>query len=421
MKKNSIILILLLAAGAVSCTSDDVAERPLGTLWDETSPVEFGIYASDPVSDVSRATSLTAGDVKAASIGVFAFHQGAYGLEDYLDTKQGYTPNFMYNQKLEYQSDKWTYSPIKYWPGSQRDKVSFFAYAPYNEHLGVDGVVTPFNNLMLQDVPPVDGYRLQLGYDHMGPGIEYFISDDPAQGVDLLWGARQGTTPAVSPFDLTRQGTGDRVQLEMKHALSRLDFDVQVWTNAVAATGATNNAIPAGTTVSIRSVSLKGNFAGRGTLRLYDGTWQKDLRSMHDLTFRDDQGQFSTAVHDGLDGEDTKTAAVPLLAGIHTTTATDVKNNYVMVLPDVTFYFEIVYDVTTVDNTNPQNTSVITNTVRSTDLNAGHSGSTDGWYTLRQGCAYMFHLTIGLRTIVFDVQMDDWTHKTQPDIPLPLS
>lgn len=40
-------------------------------------------------------------------------------------------PNFMYNQKVEYKTNKWEYSPVRYWPKNTTDKITFFAYAPY--------------------------------------------------------------------------------------------------------------------------------------------------------------------------------------------------------------------------------------------------------------------------------------------------
>lgn len=42
----------------------------------------------------------------------------------------------MYNQEVTYDktgSGAWTYSPVKYWPNNTDDKVSFFAYAPYDK------------------------------------------------------------------------------------------------------------------------------------------------------------------------------------------------------------------------------------------------------------------------------------------------
>lgn len=49
----------------------------------------------------------------------------------------------MYNQAAEYDSktSAWTYSPIKYWPNRDGDKISFFAYAPYESN-GQSGTKT---------------------------------------------------------------------------------------------------------------------------------------------------------------------------------------------------------------------------------------------------------------------------------------
>ncbi len=85
--------------------------------------------------------------------GVFAYHTGSstYGADGKSTNGGGFTPNFMYNQMVStwdesgHNTNKWFYSPIKYWPngnantspdnaGATADgiqNVSFFAYAPY--------------------------------------------------------------------------------------------------------------------------------------------------------------------------------------------------------------------------------------------------------------------------------------------------
>ena len=61
------------------------------------------------------------------TIGVFAY------LTDGDFDQSTATPGFMFNQKVERAGNgsPWTYSPVKYWSNNTTDRLSFFAYAPY--------------------------------------------------------------------------------------------------------------------------------------------------------------------------------------------------------------------------------------------------------------------------------------------------
>ena len=70
----------------------------------------------------------------------------------------------MYNQLVEKKNGTWQYTPLKYWPNNDSDKISFFAYAPHN----ATGV-TPSN-------------AIQKGY----PSFTYTTPTAEADQVDLL-------------------------------------------------------------------------------------------------------------------------------------------------------------------------------------------------------------------------------------------
>ena len=55
------------------------------------------------------------------------------GQDNFETVKNNVTPSFMHNQMVEYKNGAWTYSPVKYWPNREHDKISFFAYAPYED------------------------------------------------------------------------------------------------------------------------------------------------------------------------------------------------------------------------------------------------------------------------------------------------
>ena len=80
-----------------------------------------------------------------ANMGVYASYtgQGAFGSES--------TPNFMYNQMVTKAGSGWTYNPLKYWPTTQGDQVSFFAYAPYTK--ASNNVIAATSDNAAKDAP----------------------------------------------------------------------------------------------------------------------------------------------------------------------------------------------------------------------------------------------------------------------------
>jgi len=128
-------LTVLLAA---ACSSDD------GLATEEPAAVNFS--ATVPAFQTRSIVSDNAG-LQGVGFGVFAYYTGS---SVWATAETTATPNFMYNQQVQWSEVSpptyaWTYTPVKYWPndnqpadntgatGSQEHNyVSFFAYAPYN-------------------------------------------------------------------------------------------------------------------------------------------------------------------------------------------------------------------------------------------------------------------------------------------------
>ena len=119
-----------------------------------SDPVTFGAYTG--ISATKAVSNTTFGSINtnpllqgSVGFGVFAYYSDG-ATNDYVDTpSSNFYPNFMYNQLVEYDTDHWTYNPIKYWPneynttnaiGADVDKLTFFAYAPYVETVGDEGI-----------------------------------------------------------------------------------------------------------------------------------------------------------------------------------------------------------------------------------------------------------------------------------------
>ena len=120
MRKELFISVLAVTS-LVSCTSSSNGMEELL----KGRAVGFDTY----VSTKGVTTDLEL--LKTEGFGVFAYHHVAVG-----QTEAGWdgtgTPDFMDNQKVTYSSPMWVYNPVKYWPNNSNDRVSFFAYGPYD-------------------------------------------------------------------------------------------------------------------------------------------------------------------------------------------------------------------------------------------------------------------------------------------------
>lgn len=180
------VLLLLSACNA----EDNVEEHLHGNI-----PIGF----SSNVTKMRASTEYTSGtDLK--DIGVFAyFMQGDFNA----DTA---TPNFMYNQCITKQADgSWFYTPIKFWPADDMNKISFFAYAPYTQ----EGNASGDSKLSFQDKGTAKGF----------PVLHYTVSSAEDEQIDLL-----AATPLLNQ---TNKLNGGIVSFKMNHVLTKVAIYVK--------------------------------------------------------------------------------------------------------------------------------------------------------------------------------------------------
>ncbi len=220
MKRCAIAVLLTLFAG-VACNE---IERP----EEKMVPISFSAAVSDGIA--TRATGMIGDDASLQSGGFGVF--GCYtGLHNYSESDAN--SSFMYNQELEWVSGDahWEYSPVKYWPGEEGHKVSFFAYAPYSE---CDGTGC---------IPSCVRYQ-----ETADPWVMYRIAEDPAQQVDLLY-----ATPLL---DQTKMAVNERLEFTFKHALACVGDNVTISTSA--------------TGVTLKEVSIDYTLTAKGRLVLWN-------------------------------------------------------------------------------------------------------------------------------------------------------
>lgn len=121
IRKGAVMLFLLALTG---CSKDEAGN-------DSGAPVPVRFEAGSPEVFKSRSLIESESALQGAGFGVFAYYTGATA---WGDVGSSTTPNFMYNQQETWSSDHWTYTPVKYWPNADGEKVSFFAYAPYTSN-----------------------------------------------------------------------------------------------------------------------------------------------------------------------------------------------------------------------------------------------------------------------------------------------
>lgn len=117
---------LLLAVCTVAC--DTESGLPDTPPEGGDVPVGFSVGVGAPAATRASGELTTA---NLTSMGVFAYYTGQSSWTT------ANTPNFMYNQRVTRtgSSAPWTYTPVKYWPNTAGDKLSFFAYAPHTSDM----------------------------------------------------------------------------------------------------------------------------------------------------------------------------------------------------------------------------------------------------------------------------------------------
>ena len=263
MKKNLIITLVAAAAMMVSCSKEMDMDPGFGE-FEKQAAVSFSAYNSANI--LSRGTVTTVEGFKTKGIGVFAFYQPAVnGIEAAKFTTAKYpTPNFMYNQQVTMtasgEAGKWTYTPIKYWPNNRNDKLSFFAYAPYEpnmawEELGFNTDGT--GNTMTKTFAISSEVKDQKDYLFAKP-----VTDKMKPGTISQDGLGTGVVSNYASSDAT--AGDDVIRFDFKHVLSKLNLYIGVNvddTNLISASAdASGNAFAwndPDTKIEIKSIEFK--------------------------------------------------------------------------------------------------------------------------------------------------------------------
>ncbi len=215
MNKSVLHILLLLLLLMQACTSElpEVPGRAVALMS----------YTSQAVTRADSAILAENGIPGGTSIGVYAYyHDNATWADDAV-------PNFMLNQRATNNglNEPFSYSPVKYWPNEEEDKLSFIAYYPYCSGSAADidktGITPELNNL---------GAGVPHGYGL--PTFRYQVKNDVKKQCDFMVSDLKVNLPDSratdpnpgNPFDNLR--IIDRVRFYFRHATSKIEFRVTV-------------------------------------------------------------------------------------------------------------------------------------------------------------------------------------------------
>ena len=362
MKKVYFMAFIATAAlTMMSCSNDDIT-----TVSDlsksEATAINFSTYLGRNVE--SRA-AVTSGGVK--DFGVFAFYTENTAWTS--ATKS--TPNFMNNQEVKGTQTEgtWSYSytPVKYWPNNEGDKVSFFAYSPY------------------------DASQAWVADEGKVGTVKYVVkgNGDVTKQEDLLVCKTSNKT-----IDKKKPTTKENVTFNFSHAMARIGLQVAYAKDAL--TQGSDEINEDETTISVTSVKIGDKtFYAQGYLSLTSNTveWE-GVNNISKADYTLSKVNF-TSVANKVTNE---------------YQALNKEDSYLMVIPaDVTeIPVTIIYVVTTQDPNLSEKKSEITNTI-----------TNKATVSLEAGKAYTLKMLLGMTSVKVNATVDTWPTAITTDVNLP--
>lgn len=416
MKKQFLFGMAAVAA-LCSCSNNEVMEAPESLQ----TPVTFGTYVGNSVNGRAAVIDLnglknganTDEQTVAPGFGVF----GYYTEQEAWSTS--HTPNFMYNEKISWSTgdNKWGYTPLKYWPNNKEDKVSFFAYAPYDAGSASNFAFTTVGSMT-------------------APQFTFTVNSDVKKQQDLLI-AKQVNKVKQTTVDNAAITTSDKVDFSFEHALARIGFNVQaIVDNVNSPTTGTEAGTPTAgtldnnTTISVEKVELIGDFYANATVDLSmagenDDESHKRFANEKKITNLVENNSYDIAgagveniVGQGFtlkyNADNAISNFVPstnsgaTLSTSQTVNTTkqqlNANDSYIMVIPQNfaggdKLQIRVTYTVTTTDSKLNGGESKITNIVTSSAFN----------YNFQRGKAYAFNLYLGMTSVKFAASITNWT------------
>lgn len=381
--KTKHVWFALSALAIAGCSQNEITE-----ISPEANPaVGFSVFTGTQTKGTITDNTGTTG-IQTTGFGVLAYYTGTddFGSGSHASP----TPNFMWNQKVEYKSSAWSYTPLKYWPNTTDEKISFFAYAPYAD---TQSAASSSNGIELT-AATASGY----------PKITFhWNTTTPSAGVNLV-ATNAAQTGGDKTINLTKQTAA--VPFKFKHVLSRANF----WAKL---DGSVNDSE---TKVFIKGVKLLGTsieapsaanssskFYTKATYKWEDGTWDYTDGTQQAAAVELDGDILNKANPNFGSGSAYTTSSVAVTA----TAASMFKaNQYLFLIPPAVngiaastdIRILLTYDVVTLDTKLDGGKSVI-------EAKSVVSLPNE---TLKGGSAYKYVFTIGLEGVKVSADVENW-------------
>lgn len=206
MKTIHLLTFSLASLLMASCSQNEVIE----VSPDAHPQMTFGVYTGTS----TRGTDTDNNSIKAdpdtpdsyGGFGVMGYHTGT---SDWNTAGSSTAPGFMHNQLVKWNAtdSKWTYTPVKYWPNNPNDKISFFAYAPYESSWQNGGNV---------------GVTVSAATEKGIPYIDFKLKEEEnlQKMVDLVVAKQTDMSYSAE--------NGGKISFQFEHTLSRVSFKAKL-------------------------------------------------------------------------------------------------------------------------------------------------------------------------------------------------
>lgn len=460
MKKVYLFAVMSAMLAACTTQTDELSAVIDQPSVNDPAAINFDVYTNRATTRAGEpgeitTASLENGSHKTAGFGIFAYYTDNSTYDRY------YKPNFMYNQQVTCTDPTstprvWSYEPVKYWPNEfgnaaqsdDVDHVTFFAYAPWVKVVPNTGAID-VTGLSPAETAQAQNYNITAMTHNAVTGdplVKYVVDWVPATSVDLLWGVDATTG---FPFkDQVKQGTEGKLSFNLKHALSKVNIQIDAIMDELAAVS--TDEVNAKTKIWVRSITFEG-FATKGALNLNNTTaniplW-KDYAGSNELstdpfTIYDGRkdGKEGYALNDGTATNEKVLGLNPVLVQpgpYDITTAPTVLGaaqpgvvktavnlfesttpaEAIFVIPtSETLKLTIVYDVETWDN----NLSgyLADGVVHGSTIENKITKELSG-VILEAGKAYTINLHLGMTSVKVDATVTGWDSQPYNDVYLP--
>lgn len=376
MKQNYFMGLIACAALTMTGCSNDEINAPQQSQGNNA--IEFSTYLGRNAQG-SRGTETSTTSIQTKGFGVLAYYTEQ---DNFANTNK---PNFMWNQQVTYSNSAWSYTPVKYWPTKVKDKVSFFAYAPYVASGNANGIVLSGNSA--------------IG----APTATITLPDDPSQTIDFVAAVQMNKTYNDSAK------ANNNVSFTLLHEMTRVKIQAKLDKSVYDASDPKHK-----TFVVIKNVTFnnKGQFYKSGTYTFSTtngerGKWATtDNATAYSLdlnkVMKKDTIKVTGAKDKSGSGDYQKGEAGIKL--VNTDPIPLFKDDqYLFLIPvanltDGQATATIEYDIVTEDSKLAVGYSC-TNAIKTVKLPAG---------TLQQGKSYNYTFKIKLDEIVLDATVEKW-------------